>query len=98
MRKLGIFVLSFILIISVAQAQTKADSAAKVVAKSDTTAKLAAKADSVVAPAGPRHTLDKIAAVVGNAPILQSDIETQYARYLVEGNQPSGDVKCKILQ
>ncbi|MDN3551116.1 peptidylprolyl isomerase [Mucilaginibacter aquaedulcis] len=97
MRKLGIFVLSFILIISVAQAQTKADSAAKTPAKADTTSKLA-KADSVVAPAGPRHTLDKIAAVVGNAPILQSDIETQYARFLVEGNQPNSDVKCKILQ
>jgi peptidyl-prolyl cis-trans isomerase SurA len=98
MRKLGILVLSFILIISVAQAQTKADSAAKALTKPDTATKLAAKADSVVAPTGPRHTLDKIAAVVGNAPILQSDIETQYARYLVEGNQPNADVKCKILQ
>ena len=98
MRKLGIFILSFILIISVAQAQTKADSASKALTKSDTAAKPKNQVDSTVAPSGPRHTLDKIAAVVGNAPILQSDIETQYARYLVEGNQPNSDVKCKILQ
>ncbi|WP_183565867.1 peptidylprolyl isomerase [Mucilaginibacter sp. SP1R1] len=88
MRKLGIVILSFILIVSVAGAQTKADSAAKIAA---------AKVDSTVA-AGPRRTLDKIAAVVGNSPILQSDIELSYAQYLVQGNQPNPDVKCRILQ
>ena len=83
MRKLGIFILSFVLIISVAYAQTKVDS----------TAKKAAKADSTVVPSGPKHTLDKIAAIVGNAPILQSDIELSYAQFLVQGNQPDPGVK-----
>ncbi|NHA06408.1 peptidylprolyl isomerase [Mucilaginibacter sp. HC2] len=88
MRKLGIFILSFVLIISVAHAQTKVDS----------TAKKTAKADSTVVPSGPKHTLDKIAAIVGNAPILQSDIELSYAQFLVQGNQPDPGVKCRILQ
>src|SRR6201746_538703 len=67
MRKFGIAILSFILIISVAQAQQK-------------------------------HTLDKIAGVVGNNIILQSDIELKYASYLAQGNQPNPSVKCQILQ
>ena len=75
MRKLGIFILSFVLIISVARAQTKADSAAKAV-KVDSTAKTTTKADSTVVPSGPKRTLDKIAAIVGNSPILQSDINS----------------------
>jgi peptidyl-prolyl cis-trans isomerase SurA len=97
MRKLGIVILSFILIISVARAQTKPDSAAKAHIKADSTAKANSKADSTVAT-GPRRTLDKIAAIVGNSPILQSDIELSYAQYLVQGNQPNPDVKCHILQ
>jgi peptidyl-prolyl cis-trans isomerase SurA len=88
MRKLGIFILSFVLIISVACAQTKVDS----------TAKKTATADSTVVPSGPKRTLDKIAAIVGNAPILQSDIELSYAQYLVQGSQPDPSVKCRILQ
>ena len=67
MRKFGIAVLSFILIISVAQAQKK-------------------------------HTLDKIAGVVGNSIILQSDIELKYASYLAQGNPPNPSIKCQILQ
>ncbi|MEZ2338106.1 peptidylprolyl isomerase [Mucilaginibacter sp. RCC_168] len=97
MRKLGIFILSFVLIISVARAQTKVDSTAKAV-KVDSAAKTTAKADSTVVPSGPKRTLDKIAAIVGNSPILQSDIETQYARFLFEGNQPDASVKCRVLQ
>lgn len=50
-------------------------------------------------PAGPVHTLDKIAAVVGSAIILQSDIELKYAgQYLAAGNPPNPAVKCQILQ
>ncbi|WPU94049.1 peptidylprolyl isomerase [Mucilaginibacter sabulilitoris] len=99
MRKLGIVILSFILIISVAKAQTAADTtaAAKTAARLDSAGKTPVKADSAVV-AGPRKMLDKIAAIVGNSPILQSDIETQYARYLVEGNQPNPSIKCQILQ
>ncbi|MDB5024979.1 MAG: peptidylprolyl isomerase [Mucilaginibacter sp.] len=44
------------------------------------------------------HTLDKIAGVVGNSIILQSDIELQYANYLASGNLPDGSIKCIILR
>lgn len=43
-------------------------------------------------------TLDKIAGVVGNSIILQSDIELQYANYLVSGYHPDESFKCAILQ
>jgi peptidyl-prolyl cis-trans isomerase SurA len=68
MRKSGIAILSILLFISVAKAQTRT------------------------------HTLDKIAGVVGSSIILQSDIELKYATYLAQGNQPSPDIKCQILQ
>ncbi|RYZ95861.1 MAG: peptidylprolyl isomerase, partial [Sphingobacteriaceae bacterium] len=42
--------------------------------------------------------LDKIAGVVGNSPILQSDIELKYAYYQAQGNPANEDVKCQILQ
>ncbi|HEY4326540.1 MAG TPA: peptidylprolyl isomerase [Mucilaginibacter sp.] len=88
MRKFGIAILSFILIISAAKAQTtKQDSAAKVSAH---------KVDSV--PRGPVHNLDKIAGVVGAGIILQSDIELKYANYLAQGNPPNPSIKCQILQ
>lgn len=45
-----------------------------------------------------KRTLDKIAGVVGSGIILQSDIESQYAQYLVQGNQPNPGIKCYILQ
>ncbi len=54
--------------------------------------------DTTAKPAGPRHTLDKIAGVVGSSIILQSDIELKYASYLAQGNQPNPDIKCQILQ
>lgn len=44
------------------------------------------------------RTLDKIAAVVGSGIVLQSDIELQYAQYLVSGQQPNPSIKCFILQ
>ena len=44
------------------------------------------------------RTLDKIAAVVGGTIVLQSDIELQYAQYLVSGQQPNPSIKCIILQ
>jgi len=51
-----------------------------------------------VAGAQPKHTLDKIAGVVGGSIILQSDIELKYASYLAQGNPPNPEVKCEILQ
>jgi peptidyl-prolyl cis-trans isomerase SurA len=86
MRKLGLLVLSIISIISVTRAQVKADSAKT------------AKADTTTTARTPGKTLDKIAAIVGNSPILLSDIEQQYAQYLVQGMQPNPDMKCRILQ
>jgi peptidyl-prolyl cis-trans isomerase SurA len=44
------------------------------------------------------RTLDKIAAVVGNGIVLQSDIELQYAQYLVSGQPANPAMKCYILQ
>lgn len=48
--------------------------------------------------AQPKHTLDKIAAVVGSSVVLQSDIELKYATYLAQGNSPNPDIKCQIAQ
>lgn len=45
-----------------------------------------------------QRTVDKIAGVVGSSIILQSDIEQQYAQYLVAGNQPNPAVKCQVMQ
>jgi peptidyl-prolyl cis-trans isomerase SurA len=53
---------------------------------------------SVVAASGQKKSLDKVAAVVGNSIILNSDIEREYDNYLVQGNQPNQTVKCQVLQ
>lgn len=45
-----------------------------------------------------QKSLDKVAAVVGSAIILQSEIDMQYAQYLSQGNPDDPDVKCQILQ
>lgn len=67
MRKFGIAIFSFILLITAAQAQ-------------------------------PKHTLDKIAGVVGSSIILQSDVELKYATYIAQGMQANPAFKCQILQ
>jgi len=43
-------------------------------------------------------SLDKIAAVVGGAIILKSDVEMQYAQHLAQGNQDNPDLKCYLVQ
>lgn len=43
-------------------------------------------------------TLDKVVVVAGNSIILQSDIESQYAQYLAQGNAPDPGIKCMIVQ
>jgi peptidyl-prolyl cis-trans isomerase SurA len=101
MRKFGTAILSMILIISVAKAQTHAlDTTVKAKAQThtlDTVAKVKSnKQDS--AARGPVHTLDKIAGVVGSSIILQSDIELKYASYLAQGSPPDPSIKCQILQ
>ena len=45
-----------------------------------------------------KHTLDKIAGVIGSSIILQSDIELSYANYLAQGGQENPAIKCQILQ
>jgi peptidyl-prolyl cis-trans isomerase SurA len=45
-----------------------------------------------------KRILDKVVAVVGDNIILQSDIDQQYAQYLVQGNKPDQNVKCYFLQ
>ncbi|ASU32144.1 peptidylprolyl isomerase [Mucilaginibacter xinganensis] len=50
------------------------------------------------AKAQQKHTLDKIAGVVGSSIILQSDIELKYATYIAQGMQPNPAFKCQILQ
>ncbi|TWR30428.1 peptidylprolyl isomerase [Mucilaginibacter pallidiroseus] len=44
------------------------------------------------------QTIDKIAAKVGSGIILQSDIELQYAQYIISGQPPSPSAKCQLLQ
>jgi peptidyl-prolyl cis-trans isomerase SurA len=53
---------------------------------------------TTAAVAQQRHTLDKIAGVVGSGIILQSDIELKYASYLAQGAPANPDIKCDILQ
>lgn len=45
-----------------------------------------------------KKSLDNIAAVVGGAIILKSDLEMQYAQYLAQGNPDNPEVKCYFLQ
>ncbi|MXV16937.1 peptidylprolyl isomerase [Hufsiella ginkgonis] len=45
-----------------------------------------------------RKSIDKVAAVVGAAVILQSDIEQQYVKYLTEGGKEDDNIRCYILQ
>lgn len=44
------------------------------------------------------RTLDKVVAVVGDNIILKSEIDQQYAQYLVQGNKPDEATKCIMLQ
>lgn len=42
--------------------------------------------------------VDRVIATVGNAHILQSDLEMEYTQFLAAGNQPGDNIKCYILQ
>lgn len=45
-----------------------------------------------------KKTLDKVAAVIGGSIILKSDIDFQYAQYMIQGGQADPGVKCLIMQ
>jgi peptidyl-prolyl cis-trans isomerase SurA len=45
-----------------------------------------------------QRVLDKVAGVVGSSIILQSDVESLYARYTAEGAQLPPNFKCQLLQ
>lgn len=45
-----------------------------------------------------KGTVDKIVAVIGNNPILMSELNQQYTLYLNQGNPPNLEIKCYILQ
>ncbi|TAE35381.1 MAG: peptidylprolyl isomerase [Sphingobacteriales bacterium] len=45
-----------------------------------------------------KKVLDKVVAVVGDNIILQSEIDQQYAQYLVQGNKPDPSIRCYFIQ
>lgn len=47
---------------------------------------------------GQGKLVDRVVATVGSSIILQSDVEQQYAQYLVQGQPANEEVKCYMLQ
>ena len=43
-------------------------------------------------------TINKIVAIVGDNVILQSDIERDYANYILQGNAENQEIKCYLVQ
>lgn len=43
-------------------------------------------------------TINKVVAVVGDNVILQSDVEREYANYILQGGKEDQEIKCQILQ
>ncbi|VAW27696.1 Survival protein SurA precursor (Peptidyl-prolyl cis-trans isomerase SurA) [hydrothermal vent metagenome] len=54
--------------------------------------------DSLSMPKG--KVIDQVVSVVGNAPVLQSDVENQYLNYRMQGSivGTEQDMKCQILE
>mgnify|MGYP003574965722 CR=1 FL=1 len=42
--------------------------------------------------------IDRVVATVGSGVILQSEVEAQYAQYLLNRGEPAPDIKCRFLQ
>ncbi|HTN21001.1 MAG TPA: peptidylprolyl isomerase [Pelobium sp.] len=42
--------------------------------------------------------VDKVVAVVGDNIILKSEVDQQYAQYVMQGNKPDESIKCSFLQ
>jgi peptidyl-prolyl cis-trans isomerase SurA len=47
---------------------------------------------------GQSNVIDEVIAVIGDEPVLKSDIEFQYQQALMQGADFSGDMKCHILE
>ena len=47
-------------------------------------------------PAG--ETIDKIVAIVGDKIIMLSDVETQYWQLIMQGEKPTDELKCNVLE
>lgn len=90
MRKIGLAILGICLSLSIATAKTRNIDTPATAPKPTV--------DSTIISTGPKHTLDKVAAVVGGSIILQSDIELSYASYLANGGTPNPSIKCQVLQ
>jgi peptidyl-prolyl cis-trans isomerase SurA len=48
--------------------------------------------------AGQSNVIDEVIAVIGDEPVLKSDIEFQYQQALMEGAEFAGDMRCHILE
>jgi peptidyl-prolyl cis-trans isomerase SurA len=48
--------------------------------------------------AGQSNVIDEVIAVIGDEPVLKSDIEFQYQQALMEGVEFAGDLRCHILE
>jgi peptidyl-prolyl cis-trans isomerase SurA len=47
---------------------------------------------------GQKNVIDQVVAVVGDEPVLRSDIEFQHQQALMQGVEFAGDMKCHILE
>ncbi|SFE13449.1 peptidylprolyl isomerase [Thermophagus xiamenensis] len=47
---------------------------------------------------GQNNIIDEVIAVIGDEPVLKSDIEFQYQQALMEGVEYPGDLKCYLLE
>jgi len=47
---------------------------------------------------GQSSTIDEVIAVVGDNPVLRSDVEYQYQQAMMQGNSFQGDLKCHIFE
>nr|MBA3971710.1 peptidylprolyl isomerase [Bacteroidota bacterium] len=53
---------------------------------------------SILSSVGQEKVIDRIAAVVGNNYILQSDLETQYQQMLASQEPVNENTRCKIME
>ncbi|MFW5754538.1 MAG: peptidylprolyl isomerase, partial [Marinilabiliaceae bacterium] len=47
---------------------------------------------------GQSNVIDEVVAVVGDEPVLRSEIEFQHQQALMQGQEESGDMRCQIFE